>query len=543
MGTSSTLTQQLSFTDNRSIVSPVTESSPAISLGLTLHEAQISGDVSLGAGSSFATEPTIKIGLGGVKAYVELDLSASAGIQESIQLFASPELSIDLLEILKVELGVAFALDLVLEVDAKVDLSAGFYLSFDDSAFVEVSLLTKDVVDVSLDGLTAHALPIAVAAGVDLSAAITLQVGLRLRSQIHVGAGVDLVGIDVGAEAVIAIWVNLFDYTAVLISTEDCLLSIKEDFALAIGVAIDVDIKALNLLDISLAPHVFITLADISLDLLCIDDIPTPSHGGNDHSASASATVTATSVSTLPTATHSHVGNSTMSHTMASHTTAAPESLVTSTTLVTSTYTITSCAAHVKNCPADYTQVIVTSTIYQETTICPVTQTAAPATSTKAPVPVKTITETLTTLVPCETRSSSTFTAPTEAPPAPTVIIDDTTTVCPATETTKPSASGPGSVPASTTAIVAPTTSSAPAGPVVTIPYPSSGNGTNTNTWTSVWVAPTGAPTTSAPPAAAPPTTVVPAPVPTNTPVVGSAAALKAGFVALALPAVLVALF
>lgn len=517
-----------------SVCSPKTEESPAVSLDLRLPQAQCSGSVSLETLDDFLAKPTLKVGLGGIKAYVELDIKASAPLVESIELFASPELSIDLLNLLDVELKAALALDLVLAVDAAIDVTAGFYLSFSDDSWLEVSLLTKEIVNSSLEGLTAHAIPIGIGADVDLSAAITLGFGLRLRSQVGVSADLDIVGLDIlGADAIVAVWVNLFDYTAVLVATDDCLVSIKEELALAAGVAVSLDVDVLDILDISLAPTVFVTLSKVPLLEVCLDVLPEPSYSA----PAASATLTGTASS--PAITHTPAQNAT-----GSATTSADGGLVTSVTSVTHTYTITSCAASVTNCPASHTQKVITSTVDVYTTICPATQTAAPTTpttptTTSTPVPVKTMTETLTTIVPCESPSSTTFTPPTTAHPPPTVVIDDTTTVCPATET--PTSGGPTSIPAMTTpALTTPglTTPAAPGTtgpavvptqpgvPVVTVP------GTAPNsTWTSIKVQPSASWTAPAAPPATP-----------SVPAVGGAASFKIGMAALAVPAVLVAM-
>jgi len=52
--------------------------------------------------------------------------------------------------LLSVEAGAAFALDLVVAVSAGIDLEAGVYLTLPESAYVEVSLLTKEIVGSNL---------------------------------------------------------------------------------------------------------------------------------------------------------------------------------------------------------------------------------------------------------------------------------------------------------------------------------------------------------------------------------------------------------
>ncbi|KAF5235729.1 hypothetical protein FANTH_11609 [Fusarium anthophilum] len=648
------------------IAAPASGAAAAIKLGLNLPHAQIEGEATLELVEGFLKEPRVRIGLGAIKAYVELDISASAAVHESIELFASAALQLEVPGLLEAEAGAALALDLVVGVDAAIDLSAGVYLAFGEEAFVEVSLLTKEIVDVSLEGLVAKALPIGVAAEVDLSAEVSLTLGLRLRTEIDLSAELDIPVLDIEAGAKVAVWVSLFEYTAVLIATDNCAVSVDELIALTLGLAVELNVEVGDILDISLAPTLTITLATAAQAKVCQPNRgtpggfieqqgnPTSAHtevatlstvpaggsdattdsalpdatGSADASGSADVTGSATADSSdaypVPGASGSETspagsettgsGSATSAgaettgsgsgasgsetHPAGAETTgsgsgsgassdaypvpgasgsetypagaettgssgaypvpgsgsesgasagaettgsgsgaypvpgasgsetfpagsettgsgsatsagaettgsgsgaypipgsgsgssapagakttgsgsgaypvpgsgsssgasagaettgsgsgaypagpgsssalAKPQTTgdVTSTVTSTHVYTITSCAASVINCPARYTQKIVTSTIIKSTYVCPATETGAvPATttahSTKVHVPVTTLTDTLTTIVPCKTRTTKTFHPPTTPPPAPTVTIVDTTTYCP----------------------------------------------------------------------------------------------------------------
>ncbi|KAF5588629.1 hypothetical protein FPANT_6547 [Fusarium pseudoanthophilum] len=559
------------------IAAPASGAAAAIKLGLNLPNAQIEGEATLELVKDFLTEPRVRIGLGAIKAYLELDISASAAVHESIELFASSALQLEVPGLLEAEAGAALALDLVVGVDAAIDLSAGVYLSFGEEAFVEVSLLTKEIVDVSLDGLVAKALPIGVGAEVDLSAEVSLTLGLRLRTEIDLSAELDIPVLDIEAGAKIAVWVSLFEYTAVLVNTDNCVVSVDELIALTLGLAVELNVEVGDILDISLAPTLTVTLATAAQAKVCQPNRGTPgtfiekqggpstTHtqvvslstvpaGGSDAttdsalpdatgSADASGSVDVTGSATADSSETYPAGAETTGSgsgaypipgsgsgsgasgsetypagaettgagsgaypipgsgsgsaaSAGAHTTgsgsgaypipgsgsgsgasagaettgtgsgaypipgsgsssalAKPQTTgsaaaivphgngtatgdVTSTVTSTHVYTVTSCAASVINCPARYTQKVVTSTIIESTYVCPATETGAvPATttahSTKVHVPVTTITDTLTTIVPCKTRTTKTFHPPTTPPPAPTVTIVDTTTYCP----------------------------------------------------------------------------------------------------------------
>jgi hypothetical protein len=65
-----------------------------VDLVLDLVKADITGDISVEVTDKFLINPTIKVNLGGVKAYVEVELEASAAVNTTVELVASPKLSL-----------------------------------------------------------------------------------------------------------------------------------------------------------------------------------------------------------------------------------------------------------------------------------------------------------------------------------------------------------------------------------------------------------------------------------------------------------------
>lgn len=525
------------------IVGAETDTDAAVHFGLTLVEAQVEGLVDVATLDNFLQEPGLRLGLEGIKAYFEIDLSASAATYQTIQLVASPELSIDT-GLLEVDFGAAFALDLIVGVGAAVDVTAGFYVSFGAGDFIDISVITKEVLGSSLDGLVAHALPIGVGAQVDLSAQVEIQLGLRLRTHVVLEADVDILGLDIlGIGAEVAIWVDLVDYTVTLVEIGECPLHVENEFAFSLGVAVNLDLEVLDLLDLSLAPEITVKLAKTLKTEVCLpgrddDDSTSSLIGATSTVATGSSSAGATStVSTgVPTITLSSASSTstglgsnstaTRSHSLGSSVSTASDSQVTSTTSSTVTYTITSCHASVPNCPATQTQVIVTSTVVSSVYVCPSEGAPAPTTSSSASPtkPVHTITETATTIVPCEP-TTSTYTPPASPTPIPpTVTISQSVTVCPETSAPATTVLVPSaSVPAVTTLP-----------PVITHPGP--GPAPN-STWSSVTVPPTGVIPTGG--------VTLPPPVGTNptsppSPPTAGAGSVKVGVIALAMPAIAV---
>ncbi|KAF9771801.1 hypothetical protein IL306_010548 [Fusarium sp. DS 682] len=232
------------------ICAPETPTTPAVNLGLNLPSCQITGDIGFACGADFLKTPNVRVGLGGISAYIEIDLSASAAVHQSVELFAAPKLGIAIPGLdaeLKAAIEAAIALDLVVGCGKAIDLSAGVYVKFPESAYVDISLLTKEVIHASLEGLVTKALPVGVGADVELGAGIDLQIGLRLRSELTIGGGLEIpvlglggkAGADVGFGA--GVWFSLFDYTATIGGGAGASagIDVTGEFGCNLGLAID----------------------------------------------------------------------------------------------------------------------------------------------------------------------------------------------------------------------------------------------------------------------------------------------------------------
>lgn len=65
-----------------------------VTLGLALPKASLAGDISVEVTDKFLIDPTIKVNLGGVKVYLEVDLEASAAVSTTVELLASPRIDL-----------------------------------------------------------------------------------------------------------------------------------------------------------------------------------------------------------------------------------------------------------------------------------------------------------------------------------------------------------------------------------------------------------------------------------------------------------------
>ena len=117
----------------------------AVSLSVVCRECWTKGTVTAKLTTQDIIKPVVRLDLGGVEAYVDLDIDVSASAVYAINLFTSnspvgigfPGLSV----------GLVFYVDLVFSASAVLDLEGGFYVSLEDDAFLETDVFSGDITD------------------------------------------------------------------------------------------------------------------------------------------------------------------------------------------------------------------------------------------------------------------------------------------------------------------------------------------------------------------------------------------------------------
>lgn len=463
-----------------------------LNLDLGLAKAFVKGDVQVAVAENFLLAPTMRIDLAGLEAYFEVDVAASASIYQSLELVASEALTVDVPGIVNVQLGAGIALDLIVSVQAAIQAHVGFQVKFPVGSFLEFNILTKEIVAKKLDGLVAVPLGVGVGADVQLGAGVAVGLSLRLRVEAGLDVDVDLlkgIKLPIGVDAKVAIWAVLFHYTAVLTSTPACALSVAETFNMAVGIAVEVGAEIGDILDLNLAPAVFVTIAEAKSLELCLpsggnagaiggglgnaianntNTNPGKGNGGSGSSNSGNSANAGNgfnnSTGSAGAAAGSSGANSASATATSSGTLTAAAGQITSTVTTTEVHTLTSCVASVPNCPASLTQQIVTTVVKSTVVVCPSGGTATYPTATIPTSTPDVTVQTTVTLTTCPA-TTSTFTVPADCPtPVPTITIT------------------PGSPPATTypASSEAPKPSGYPSNsppPATSIPYPT-GNGT-----------------------------------------------------------------
>ncbi|PQE06089.1 extracellular serine-threonine rich protein [Rutstroemia sp. NJR-2017a BBW] len=362
------------------------------------------------------------ISLENVGGHIELDIFAAEAATYTFNVFEAGLISdIEILSI--IDLGINVFLDLVISVEAGLDLSAGFEFSFPEGASFVVDLLSGVISNHDFTGAVMNDLPIIVLAGeAELKAA--------LRMRVEVGTKLTLPIASVGFE--FAAFADLLEYSTVIATTDSCPLHISGGVDVSLG-AIAQLAADLDFASFSLAPSAVVNILNVDLPVICTTRPATTTPLARLGSGSGSATTVISGASTmvtsivvsdlpsasvpgvsaalptgsLPDASGSIIGITSPSDvsvsgapipsagsvtgpfangTLPSSTGAdsglesnptitSAASLTTSTVYATQVSTITSCAANVLHCPASMTgTTVVTQTVVQYTTVCPVAE-------------------------------------------------------------------------------------------------------------------------------------------------------------------------
>ncbi|KAI1089789.1 hypothetical protein F5B19DRAFT_357701 [Rostrohypoxylon terebratum] len=308
-------------------------------------------------------DASLTIGFKGVGALVDLSVSTKGTGHFTIPLFKSetplgisgPEFSA----------GITFNIDLVVGVTAEIETKGGFEVTIPDGSSFTINLDEKVGNKGVFNGAHATLLPLSV------NAPATVTVALRVAVQ----GGIQLPKIPlVKTKAIAGAYINIPEVTL----GEEYSNPPKKGSNCVLPASAEVNINAGAYVDVG------VSVADISIG----DYDPTVSTTFFEAATSTCFVTTSTKTSAKTTA--KITGTAKIAALQAQKTTAAGCSKpVTSILKTTSTYTATSCAADVINCPSSLGQVIVvTDPITKTITSCPGAKTTAPSVVTSGGAPL-----------------------------------------------------------------------------------------------------------------------------------------------------------
>lgn len=424
-------------------VDPILDVDAAAAVAVLCRNCYVHGSVD----ASISLEkvvPALSLSLNDIEAYLDLDIQIGAAATIAVNLFTPEDLIKLALPGLSVEAMVF--LDLVLDVSAAIDLSAGIYVELVDEAHIDTDILAGKILEASFTGLSVVTLPVSVRIGcTELQADLRLRVQAAAALDLEVDEILPLLDIvpDIGAGLEVAVWANLVEYVGLFCDTPKCPLS-EESYGLNIGAAVGLDVEVEDIATLRLAPTLSTTVLTLPTASIC-DHGPRPSGSqtvsiptgipGQPTGPIATVPTDAPSVTagvpgdapSVPTGddgvpitgTGAYPTGDIPQATTTGPITAQPPAPtgdeVTSVVTVPQTYTITKCAAHVPNCPAEYQEdkTVIHEIVY--TTVCPAT-----AVITDLPPPAASTVQTVskpkptTTLTP--TSCEETFVPPTGYP-------------------------------------------------------------------------------------------------------------------------------
>ncbi|KAF2964160.1 hypothetical protein GQX73_g9414 [Xylaria multiplex] len=170
--------------------------------------------------------------------YMLIDTVLSAGAMYTLNLYSSNTpigLSVDS----ETFVGVIVSIDLILAVDADIDISSGLHIKVDDGMALDLSLFSQNVSSVTFNGGSFEFLPVTVQSANGVLTA-TLRVGM------HAGVSVEndqlstFLSVSTGAE--VLVYADLAEFTTNITAVpdgdnSDCQLRVQQVYQLALGAA------------------------------------------------------------------------------------------------------------------------------------------------------------------------------------------------------------------------------------------------------------------------------------------------------------------
>ncbi|KAL1891471.1 hypothetical protein Cpir12675_004948 [Ceratocystis pirilliformis] len=186
-------------------------------------ECQTQGTVNFQLTNEDVIHPVLRIDFTSVKAWIEVGLIVSGGKAFSLNLYSSqtpvgigvPGLNI----------GVLLFVDLVIDIDAEIDMTGGFFVELAENSYIEAALLKGQLEQTAFKGVGVQSIPVKVK-----YFDVLLTASLRVRVQAGVEAKFT------GTTAVVGVYANIIEFVLSLeVVDNDCYFEATEHFNVNIG--------------------------------------------------------------------------------------------------------------------------------------------------------------------------------------------------------------------------------------------------------------------------------------------------------------------
>ncbi|OBT66528.1 hypothetical protein VE03_03664 [Pseudogymnoascus sp. 23342-1-I1] len=181
-------------------------------------------------------ECNLKFQFDGLELYMEIDTILSGSATYTLNLYTS-QTPIGFTVGKELLVGVVFTIDLIVSVDAEIDISSGFHIELDGIA-IDIHMFDHDVSSITFDGGNFEFLPVTIV-GADIVLTAVLRIGIR--SGLNLDTPTKLVGgiplkFSTGIEA--GVWADVAQFVTNITAvpdSEDCALQVVEEYSMLVG--------------------------------------------------------------------------------------------------------------------------------------------------------------------------------------------------------------------------------------------------------------------------------------------------------------------
>ncbi|KFY32389.1 hypothetical protein V493_00239 [Pseudogymnoascus sp. VKM F-4281 (FW-2241)] len=182
-------------------------------------------------------ECNLKFQFDGLELYMEINTILSGSATYTLNLYTSKtalgfELGEDLL------VGVVVSIDLIISVDAEIDISSGFHIRLNDGIAIDMQMFDHDVSSITFNGGNFEFLPVKL---VGANTVLTAVLRLGIRSGLELGTPTRLIAtipVDFSAGIEAGVWADVAQFVTNVTAvpeSEDCALQVVEEYSMLVG--------------------------------------------------------------------------------------------------------------------------------------------------------------------------------------------------------------------------------------------------------------------------------------------------------------------
>ncbi|KFY48877.1 hypothetical protein V495_00950 [Pseudogymnoascus sp. VKM F-4514 (FW-929)] len=181
-------------------------------------------------------ESHLKFQFDGLELYMEIDTILSGSATYSLNLFTSKsEIGVKVNDLL---VGVVFTIDLIVSVDAEIDISSGFHIQLNDGIAIDMHMFDQDISTLTFNGGNFEFLPVKL---VGANTVLTAVLRLGVEAGLQLSTGTRFIGpipADVSSGIVAGFWADVAQFVTNVTAapdSDDCPLQVVEEYSMLLG--------------------------------------------------------------------------------------------------------------------------------------------------------------------------------------------------------------------------------------------------------------------------------------------------------------------